>query len=68
MAERCGTCTYHRGNNVSDIVVGDFWAYGKFKGRVSSQFDVKKGTNILTVNTGKGKTLLNAISDNIECV
>ena len=61
MMERCASCGFHKGNNFSDLVVGDFWAFNKFKNVVDNRFDVRKGTNIVTINTKKGKDVFDKI-------
>jgi coenzyme F420-reducing hydrogenase beta subunit len=53
LMQMCRECDMHKGNNVSDITVGDFWDW-----RSAShppKFNPRNGTNVVVLNTDIGK-------------
>jgi coenzyme F420-reducing hydrogenase beta subunit len=60
--EDCKTCNMHTaGNSYADLTIGDFWDYGKYKYICNEEFHPTKGSNIVYVNTEKGRTLFNIL-------
>lgn len=58
----CEFCRYRSKHHISDITLGDFWGLDNlFPGR-----DDDKGTSAVIINTQKGKTLFDSISDKID--
>ena len=59
----CMTCNMHKGNNASDITVGDFWDW---KMEIHPpEFNPGNGTNIVVPNTDVGKKQFHEISDRL---
>jgi coenzyme F420-reducing hydrogenase beta subunit len=60
----CKECNMHKGSNVSDITVGDFWGFKQ--GNMPDVFSPKNGTNIVVLNTQQGAKMFNSISSELE--
>ena len=60
MRESCYYCKYKKGNNFSDITIGDFWG---IKGITSK--DSIYGVSAIIVNTEKGDAVLDSLGNNI---
>lgn len=61
LRKSCYTCDkslYHH----SDITIGDFWGVFKYNKKINDN----KGLSVVLSNTSKGKTILNAIKDDID--
>ena len=63
LMQMCRECDMHKGNNVSDITVGDFWGWNMEIH--PPEFSPKNGTNIVVLNTDAGKREFHGISDRI---
>ena len=64
MVSMCKECNMHRGNNMSDITVGDFWGYKE--DRHPEDFSPKLGTNIVYVHTQRGFKFINSLQINLN--
>lgn len=61
----CEHCKYTNLRRPSDITLADFWGWEK----VSTTFNAdNKGVSLVFVNTPKGETIFNLISDKIEYI
>lgn len=60
LREACFECPFKNGNNFSDITLGDFWG---IKG--VTERDLKYGVSAMVINSAKGESLLDIISDSI---
>ena len=57
--ESCYECKYARRERVSDITLGDFWGIEKEHPNFCQENDVKKGVSSISINSNKGRYLLN---------
>ena len=57
----CFHCKFRGKERCSDLTLGDFWGIEK----TVKDFPVKNGTSLVMVNSVKGKTALNCISDKV---
>lgn len=65
--EKCAACGMHTaGNGKADLTIGDFWNYGKHKDVCDQKFAVGAGTNIVFVNTERGRKMFNKIKPDAE--
>lgn len=63
----CLECNMHTaGSSAADLTIGDFWDYGKHKDVCDQQFAPKNGTNVVYVNTEKGRSLFNGLKKDLE--
>lgn len=60
----CYDCKCKLGRSGSDIVLGDYWNIDN----VLPEYNDKKGTSLLLVNTEKGNALLESISADIDSI
>lgn len=60
----CYACKCKHGRSGSDIVLGDYWNIDN----VLPEYNDKKGTSLLLVNTEKGNALLESISADIDSI
>lgn len=58
----CYSCHYTTINRVGDFSIGDFWGIGKY-GK-SFNYDKSKGVSLLIVNSEKGKSIMDKLSEN----
>lgn len=58
----CHSCRYCTTNRQGDISLGDFWGIGKY----DPQWDDKKGTSLVLVNSEKGNILWKKISSCLQ--
>ena len=52
--EACTECRYAGGKREGDITLGDFWGIDSY----NKEFDDKKGTSLVLVNTNRGKRII----------
>ncbi len=57
----CYACKHRSGKSGSDITLADYWDLWK----TNPDFDNEKGVSMVLVNTTKGETILNAISNKV---
>ena len=62
--ECCYQCRFATTNRVSDITVGDFWGIQK----CAPEFFSEKGVSSLLVNTSKGRSLVDSISQHADMI
>lgn len=60
----CYHCQYCSIKRVSDITLADFWGIGKNK-PINENY--KNGCSMVSINTDKGKELMNAVRNKIYC-
>ncbi len=58
----CGHCEYAGTHRVGDITLGDFWGIGKYK----EQWDDRKGTSLVLINTKKGERAFKKIKSRLK--
>lgn len=58
----CENCKFKGYSRVSDITLGDFWGIWD----IAPEMDDDKGTSVVLIQSEKGKTLWNEISDKIK--
>jgi coenzyme F420-reducing hydrogenase beta subunit len=58
----CCQCIAKQGRSGADITIGDFWGIENVK----SEFDDDKGTSVVLIHSGKGKSLFNDASLSLE--
>lgn len=66
LRESCYNCNFKLGNKYSDITLGDFWG---IKNCMPDMYN-KEGVSAIIINSQKGLTVLNAISEHLiikEC-
>ena len=68
MMDKCQSCCYHKLNDFADIIVGDFWDYGKLMNSVDKSFDIKLGTNLILVNNLQGSSLVDVAIRNLSYI
>lgn len=61
LRESCYSCKYAQAKRISDITIGDFWGLDPVN---SEHFSHEKGISCILINTEKGRTLFNAVSNN----
>lgn len=65
--ENCYKCKYASCYRVSDITIGDFWGikdeHPKLIDENGGKLNIQKGISCIIVNSEKGKTFLNSISE-----
>ena len=64
--ESCYKCEYACQERVGDITVGDYWSFSKLYPDVS--INTTKGISCVLVNTDKGISTINQISDCLEII
>lgn len=60
--ESCYHCKYAGGNRQGDFTIGDYWGVEKAHPKV----DVRHGVSLLLVNTQKGMTLMEQLSQGLD--
>lgn len=60
--DSCYQCQYNKKRRVADLTAGDFWGISNFY----AQYDDKKGTSVLTINSKKGETLYYKVNDRFK--
>lgn len=61
LRDSCYDCKFKKLNRLSDITLADFWGVQNV---IPKMYD-KKGTSLISINSEKGKKLLDSIIDNI---
>ena len=60
----CYNCEFAGENNLSDMVIGDFWGIEKLMPKFSKK--EKNGISMIKINTKKGEEIFNAVNNNLE--
>lgn len=60
--ESCYSCRYARAARCGDFTLGDYWGVEKYH----SDIDARYGVSLLLVNTNKGRSLLKALSRDLD--
>jgi len=58
----CSTCKYASPKRIGDITLGDFWGVSE----LNPEYDDKKGTGLIFLNTEKGKRFTEAIENKFK--
>ena len=58
--QSCYSCMFASKSRITDFTIADFWGIEKVK----PDLDYTKGVSLLTVNSEKGKKLLNIFKNN----
>ncbi len=61
LRESCYNCNFKLGNKYSDITLGDFWGINNYYPDMYN----KKGVSAIIINTEKGKSIFDSISNNL---
>lgn len=64
LRDSCYRCNYASTKRVADITIGDFWGIEK----TIKNFDDKKGVSLVLLNTEKGKTIFDKVSDKFNLI
>lgn len=60
--QNCYTCPYARAERVADITMADCWQVHKF----NPQFDDRKGTSLVLVNSARGRKLFDSLRSHMK--
>lgn len=58
----CYICPYAGTSRVGDITLADFWQVK----RINENWDDRKGTSLVLINSSKGEAYLNSVKDNLK--
>lgn len=61
----CGKCHFTNTKRASDITIADFWGWQNNNATFNAD---DKGCNLVLINTEKGKNILNAVAQSLDCL